>query len=255
MRPMLELSTARNPSILLTAFFFAKEMFASPNVAEPLFAHRRAEPDVALRLDARFVESPHGFEHRAHARGVVADPGTVVRVSFATDCDVGACGEDRIHVRTDRKKRSFGVAPGAAADDVSDLVDRDVFEARSLHEANDFFGAGALLKGGGGNFGNVHLQGHRFFGSIVRDRERLLHARIPRDGANRREYGLVHRAGNLFHRHILLLLLRARKQDGRSFRGSGWSIGLSPKKNRQRFRKYRAKTEKRGMFDRADRPR
>ena len=196
-------------------------MFASPNVAEPLFAHRRAEPDVALRLDARFVESPHGFEHRAHARGVVADPGTVVSVSFATDRYVGACGEDRIHVRTDRKKRSFGVAPGAAADDVSDLVDRDVFEARSLHEANDFFGAGALLKGGGGNFGNVHLQGHRFFGSIVRDRERLLHARILGDGANRCLHGLVKRAGNLFHRHVLLLLFRARKQDGRSFRGLG----------------------------------
>ena len=196
-------------------------MFASPNVAEPLFAHRRAEPDVALRLDARFVESPHGFEHRAHARGVVADPGAVIGVAFAADLDVGAGRENRVHVRADRKKRSLRIAPGTAADHVSDFVDRDVRKTCFLHEPNDLFGAGAFFKGGRGNFGNVHLKRHCFFGAVAGDRERLLHACILGDGANRCLHGLVKRAGNLFHRHVLLLLFRARKQDGRSFRGLG----------------------------------
>ena len=184
---------------------FTEEMFASADVAETLFAHRGAEPDVAFRFDARFVQSPHGFEHRAHARGVVADPGAVVGVAFAADLDVGARGEDRVHVRADRKKRSLGIAPGTVADHVADFVNRDVFKAGFLHEANDLFGAGAFLKGGRGNFGNVHLKRHRFFGAVVGDRECLLHACILGDGAHRRQYGLVNRAGNLFHRHQFLL--------------------------------------------------
>ena len=193
---------------------FAKEMFASADVAQALFTHGGTEPDVALRFDARFVEGPHGFEHRAHARGVVADSGAVVSVPFAADLDVGARGEDRVHVRADRKERSFGITPGTAADDVADFVDRHVFETRFLHEAHDLFGAGALFKGGCGNFGNVHLKRHRFFCAVFGDRKRFLHAHILRDGVHRRKHGLVDRAGNLFHAHDRSPLRRSPQRVG-----------------------------------------
>ncbi len=98
-------------------------MLHAAEVAEPLLPNDAHEPDVVVRLDARFLHRAQRGQHDDEPSSIVTDSRGEERVSDLTDRDVGALREDRVEVpaeadgtlarsaSTKPDDVSFGVSP------------------------------------------------------------------------------------------------------------------------------------------------
>ena len=137
-----------------------KECLGTLDVAVAFFADGADEEDVADRFDAGAVQGAQDLEHRAQARGVIADARTAVDRTLLRHLEVRAGREDRVEVRADREHRARARA-GAAADHVAGGIHHDVGEAVLAQKREHRLATDLLGEGGRLDLGDADLLGHR----------------------------------------------------------------------------------------------